>query len=173
MRHSMPNIKEEEKKIKGGENNIKAKGKNARTPPPKRKNKQNKEHSHGMDVKWCPGYWRNTVIIVSAVVSAVPLQLFNTKRSGTVCSQSSTHNTFNPALSFAAWIITRQQHCSSMVGNWRLTSHPYVCVAQYNLLSYLYNDWAGCVLCVACSLGCDRTSVHHHFALKVSAIVCM
>ena len=52
--------------MKGGENNTKAKGKNARTPLQK---KQNKEHSHGMDVKWRPGYWRNTVIIVSAVVS--------------------------------------------------------------------------------------------------------
>ena len=90
--------------------------------------KQNKEHSHGMDVKWRSGYWRNTVIIVSAVVSAVTLQLFNTKRSGTVCSQSSTHICFQSGPQLRSMDHHWTTVFSSRVGNWRLTSHPYMYV---------------------------------------------
>ena len=48
-----------------------------------------------------------TWLFVSAVVSAVTLQLL---REAVLCAANQAHtNTFDPALSFTAWIITGQQ----------------------------------------------------------------
>ena len=93
-----------------------------------------------------------TWLFVSAVVSAVTLQLFNTKRSGTVCSQSSTHQYFRSGPQLHSMDHHWTTVFSSRVGNWRLTSHPcmYVWHSIIPSLTCMMAPWPW--MCVVCGM---------------------